>query len=268
VILRGVLPPPSAAESAEPARWVQARYVWSGHWVTREVGIDFEAYVRVFHPYGEGDDAKTWAEVAAAHDKVMHPGALWEEITADGPWDPEAEYNPNHNGGVDLHGDLRQPLLRVVCEVLRRHTATPEDCYFAVWSGWGWDHTATLTFRKADADDPPTQPPENPDPAVRLDPSAPRFGVIGRDFHLYRGQIEQATQIGGGDYYPSSGFLWQQSPTLMWPRDHAWCLSTELDAEYTVIGGSHALADDLVNTPGIEAVAVSPTADPVTDINQ
>lgn len=260
--------PPAAADSAGPARWVQARYVWGGPWVTREVGTGFQAYIRVFHPYLQGDNARTWAEVAAAHGKVMHPVALWEEITADGPWDPDRDYNPNRNGAVDLQGDLPQPVLGVVCDVLGRHTATPDDCYFAVWDGWGWDHSVTLTFTRPDADDLPTERVEEPDPGVRLDPNAPRFGVRGRDFLLYRGKVEQATQIGGGDYYPSSGFLMRQSPTLMWPADHAWCLSTELDAEYTIIGGTQALADDLVNTPGIEAALVSPTADPVTDINQ
>lgn len=267
VILRDVLPPPVAAESAEPAGWAQARYEWGGPWVTREVGLGFEAYVRVLHPYGEGEDAETWAEVAAAHGKVMHPAAHWDEITADGPWNPRSGYDANRNGGVYLEGNLPQPILRAVCDVLRRHTATPDVCFFAVWDGWGWDTAVTVTATRADTGAPPTEVP-HPDPAVRLDPNAPRFSVPARDFLLYQGKVEQAIRIGGGDYYPGSGFFWEQSPTLMWPADHAWYLSTEVDAEYTVIGCTRAAAEDLVSASGIEATIVSPDAPAVSDINQ
>jgi hypothetical protein len=159
VILRDVLPPPVAAESAEPAGWAQARYEWGGPWVTREVGLGFEAYVRVLHPYGEGEDAETWAEVAAAHGKVMHPAAHWDEITADGPWNPRSGYDANRNGGVYLEGYLPQPILRAVCDVLRRHTATPDVCFFAVWDGWGWDTAVTVTATRADTGAPPTEVP-------------------------------------------------------------------------------------------------------------
>jgi len=44
----------------------------------------------------------------------------------------------HRNDGASLTGELSQPVLRAVCEVLRNHTATPEECWFAVWEGWGW----------------------------------------------------------------------------------------------------------------------------------
>lgn len=259
-----MLPPPEAAPSAAPADWIRQRYQWGGPWVIREVGPGFERYVRVFHPYGDGNDARTWLEVAAEHGKTMHPAANWDEITTDGPWDPGIDPDANANGAAYLQGNLPRPVLAAVCGVLRRHTATPEDCYFAVWGGWGWDHMATVTSVR---DGEPPAAPRAPS-SVRLDPGAPRFGVIGRDFLLYHGVVEQALDIGGGDYYEGQGFLFEQSPTLMWPADHAWCLSTELDAEYTIIGGTHALADDLLTTAGVEALIVAPDEPPVSPINQ
>ena len=247
VLDTGVVLPPFAAPSAEPADWICERYQWGGPWVTGEVGPGFEAYLRVFHPYGEEDEALTWSEVAAEHGKTMHPAAHWVEITTAGPWDPTIRGDRNGNGGVYLEGDLPRPVLAAVCRVLRRHTTTPDTCYFGVWDGWGWTS----------------------DSPVRLDPDAPRFSVPARDFLLYYGVIEQALQIGGGDYYhEGQGFDRKQSPTLMWPADHAWCLSTEIDAEYTVIGCSDACAAELLDTPGIEAMAVAPDEPLVSPINQ
>jgi hypothetical protein len=80
--------------------------------------------------------------------------------------------------------------------------------------------------------------------------------------------VEQARCIGGGGYHPSGGFVSKQSPTLMWPADHAWCLSTEIDAEYTVIGCTRAAAADLVGAPGVEAALVDPNTPAISEINQ
>lgn len=248
-----MLSPPRAAGSAEPARWAQERYDWGGPWLTSEVGLGFQAYLRVFHPFGEGDRAQTWAAVAAAHRKVMHPAAHWDEITADGPWDPQLQSDPNRNGGVYLQGDLPQRILRTVCRVLRRHTTTPDDCFFAVWDGWGWDTAASMIATRNDVGEL-AHDVVDLGAGMRLDPDAPRFSVRARDFLLYEGKVEQATQIGGGDYSPGSGFFWKQSPTLMWPADHAWYLATEVDAEYTVIGCTHSAAEALTSA-AVAAVA-------------
>lgn len=261
-----VLLPPLPAASADGARWIQQRYVFGQPGYRGEVGPDFEAYVRIFHPHGEGPDAETWAEVAASNGKVMHLAAHWDEITADGPWHPTRQYDWNSNDALYLQGNVPLPLLKTVCGVLRRHTATPNDCFFAVWDGWGWDTGVSLTFT-SDNSTSPTATPE-PDPTYEMDRNAPRFSVPARDFLLYHGRIEQAASIGGGNYYPESGFLWEQSPTLMWPADHAWCLSTEIDDEYTVIGCASAAAQALVDTAGIEAAPISSDTPHISQVNQ
>ncbi|SEB49745.1 hypothetical protein SAMN04489806_0863 [Paramicrobacterium humi] len=54
---------------------------------------------------------------------------------------------------------------------------------------------------------------------------------------------------------------WPQSPSLLWPDDHAWLLATEIDFDSTLVGGSTALIRELVQTPGIEALPLRPDAD-------
>ena len=231
--------------------------------MTREVGVGFEAYVRVLHPYGKGDESQSWAHTAALHGKTMHPAVSWAEITTHGPWTPDERYHGNDNGGVYLEGNLPRPVLTAACRRLREHTTTPEQCFFAVWDGWGWDGGVTVTFASTDG----VPPPPAMQSTVRLDPDAPRFSVPHRDFLLYAGVIEQALEIGGGDFYPVSGFFCEQSPTWRWPADHAWCLSTELDAEYTIVGGSAALARQLLIDDDIEALVVAPDEPSTSNIN-
>lgn len=260
-----MLAPPDPAGSPAPADWIRERYRWDGTWAAFGVGTGFEAYVRVFHPYDGAHGSQTWAQVAAEHGKIMHASADWDEITTDAPWDPTAPQGPHRNSGGHIVGNLPRPALRIVCEVLRQHTSTPDECYFAVWEGWGWDTATRLTLR-SDVGEPSPPPPRLL--PIRLDSDAPRFDVLHRSFLLYRGATEQALEIGGGDYRENLGFFWEQSPTLMWPADHAWCLSTEIDSAYTVIGGGAALARDLVAAEGVEALTIEPDAPLVSTINQ
>jgi hypothetical protein len=39
---------------------------------------------------------------------------------------------------------------------------------------------------------------------------------------------------------------------LFWPRDHAWCVATEIDLFCTLVAGSNELAESLLASPGLE----------------
>jgi len=84
----------------------------------------------------------------------------------------------------------------------------------------------------------------------------PRVYLPGRDYLLFEGLLEGATDFG---WYLTRDHFVPQSPNLFWPEDHAWCIASEIDLYCTLVGGPHAL---LAN-PALEAWRVFPD-DPVT----
>ena len=49
---------------------------------------------------------------------------------------------------------------------------------------------------------------------------------------------------------------WAESPSLIWPADREWFMVTEIDFDSTLIACSRACADELLNTPGVEAFEI------------
>lgn len=98
------------------------------------VGAGFDAYARILHPVGDGPDAPRWADVAAENHCAMRPTVQWEHVTGVGR--SEGRGYP----GAPQIGTLNRTALRVLCDLLARHTSTPDQCWFAVWDGWGWQH--------------------------------------------------------------------------------------------------------------------------------
>jgi hypothetical protein len=52
-----------------------------------------------------------------------------------------------------------------------------------------------------------------------------------------------------------------QSPSIIWPDDHAWVLATEIDFDSTLVAGSAALIRELVQAPGLEVLPIRPGDD-------
>jgi len=182
----------------------------------------FEAYCRVFHPFrGRSDDrpTRTWAEVAAENGRVVHaemqPHMVFRPVGAKRPkgWD--------HTTDNELDwGTCPPAVLGALVDVLGRHTATPERCWFCVWEGVGFLDFAGVRER------------------VRLP---------NRDYLLYNGPIELATT-------PLDD-TWTYSPNLWWPDDRAWIVATEVDFAWTYVGGTSSLVGELLEDPRIEALA-------------
>jgi hypothetical protein len=109
----------------------------------------------------------------------------------------------------------------VLAEVLGRHTATPDRCWFSVWDSWG-----DLEFPSA---------------------NIPTFHLPNRDYFLFAGPVTAATlslgiSIGTG------------RPTCGGPTTGAWCVATEVDFDTTYVGGSEACIAVLLATEGLEAL--------------
>lgn len=50
----------------------------------------------------------------------------------------------------------------------------------------------------------------------------------------------------------------EQSPSMWWPEDRTWFVSTDVDAYSTYVGGSAACIDAVLGCPALETMAVDP----------
>ena len=221
-------PAPRPAESAAPADWVIPRIAtFDEHWVTATAGTGWPAYARVFHPLDIGPDAPRWADVAAVYGFELHGWSQWDLINGH----PAVGWQTGRSSPGDPRvGHLETAVLASLCGTLARFTATPDDCFFGVWEGYGWEVAEVLG-------------------------PAPVFALPGRSYLLLRGPLAAATSIG---YWPRPDWFLAQSPTLMWPDDHAWLVATEIDNDSTLIGGSAEVIAAVLANPDLEARSVSP----------
>ena len=64
-----------------------------------------------------------------------------------------------------------------------------------------------------------------------------------------------------GRLHDLPGFLGQRevtSPTCWWPATHAWCVSTDWDLPFTVMGGSESLIARVLDSSEVEGFSVAP----------
>lgn len=189
----------------------------------------FVAYARVLHPayrFEDLDDVEVrWAAVAAHNGRRAHPRMQWAAVT--GSWEYVADADqPELWNDSPAEGHLPADVALRLAAVLARHTTTPADCWFGVWSGFG--------FIRADA---------------------PPLEVGDRAFWLVRGPVELAAENMADDPAEQSAGLW-------WPADRAWCVVTDVDLMSTYVGGSAAAIAELLAADGVEAVPAAP-GDPV-----
>jgi hypothetical protein len=189
----------------------------------------FAAYGRVLHPavrYAGDDDVDVrWAEVAEENGTVAHPLMQWPAIT--GGWEFVAEEDqPPLWDDSPAEGHLPSAAAVRVAAVLRRHTRTPDDCWFGLWQGW-----------------------------TGARPGAPLLRLPGNEHLLVRGPVELAAANLAAE--PA-----EQSANLWWPADRAWCVATDVDLMSTYVGGSAACLAELGTTDGLEVLPAQPD-DPV-----
>jgi hypothetical protein len=84
--------------------------------------------------------------------------------------------------------------------------------------------------------------------------NAPRVHLPGRDYLLFEGPLQAATEF--------ARFV-SQSPNLFWPDDHAWCVASEIDLFCTLVAGSDVLIEGLIADSRLEAWRVF-ADDPIT----
>jgi hypothetical protein len=262
VFLYGVAVPLEYVKDLTPAKWIAERL----HPFAQDAGSiippGFDAYARIFHPairrVGDAVLPVSWREIADANLRVHHPemqfGALVTRVgTSASLYDRAPQ--PGLFDGWPQIGSLPLDLARALVGVLREHTRTPEHCWFAAWEGWGDPVLATW---HGSTDSPPP-----PLPAVIQKPRTPTFKVPGRGYYIARGPLSAALET---VYGVTSHYL---SASIWWPEDRAWCVATEVDFDWTYVGGSNECIAAVLADPNLEALpsrlsdGVSYASDPI-----
>lgn len=118
---------------------------------------------------------------------------------------------------------------RHALHVLGAHTATPDDCLFAVWDGYSDIHL----------------------------PDGPMLtGLPYRHFALLRGPLRAIDTFAAdfGDGFPVA------PPAYVWPADQSWCFTSDVDPHFAGIGASPTAVAALLATPGLDVVPADPDA--------
>ena len=162
-----------------------------------------------------------------------------------------------------IEGHLPEDELAALVDVLARHTSTPDQCFHALWDGYGeilgGDAVGFLSFAAGPAAWPGrifTKPKPTPPPPPAFAPEVmdgPRLQVARTRPSALRRPGRDAGQWGAASF--GHGIPRDiNSPNVLWPADHAWCVATDIDTTWTGVGGSAALADDLLADSRLEVV--------------
>ncbi len=239
---------------SDPAGWLEQ--VEPDRLVGEAVPDIFEAYVRVLHPAGFEDRAGsrpiTWGAVAASNGRDVHAESPWESIA-------EPAVTAESSGASiwnrkPVEGSLSPETAGVLDRVLANHTTTPDVVWLCAWNGWaglrwvtpGREVGLLATGRRRKrawwGDSPKTE--RSPLPTVQL---------LGRKYVLLCGSMSDVGQSA------VDRPAWQ-SPSLWWPDDRSWFVSTPIDGRSTYVGGSEACVDALLRCEGVEALAIQASA--------
>ncbi|MFD1504504.1 hypothetical protein FE374_05500 [Georgenia yuyongxinii] len=232
-----------------PAAWLTDRLTGGWGRVTGVAPDGYPAYARVLHPVArdDGDGYSTWADVARLTGRRVHPTVQWHALI--GADDPYAHDSELWQGGEPPEGNLPLPALEALVDLLATHTAAPDDCYFAMWEGWGSHNGASTRLTLTDGG---TSAVEQ---LPALYPPAQPLELPGREYRVFRGPLDAMTELAR---YDGARVPWTQSPSLFWPADHAWCVATEVDFDSTLVAGTAETIGAVLAAPDLEALTILP----------
>jgi hypothetical protein len=243
---------PAWSDACEEADWIGERLApFNSYQVTSILPGGFDAYARILHPAEDpatGDRLVRWAEVAAWSGMPLRRDAQFHSVAL--PLTRPGENAP-WSGQGPRPGTLWPADAAVLAEVLRAWTGTPEQCWFCLWDGYGWDNIHLMT----PVGESPVRLPDPIPPPVRR---GSRVHLPNRDYLLYAGPVEAVLETAGlaGD---------EQTANLWWPADHAWCVASEIDLAWTYVAGPAGLIERLVADERLETLPAGPE-DPLTRV--
>jgi hypothetical protein len=136
---------------------------------------------------------------------------------------------------------LSQDDLRLLVNVLRRHTATPDDCFFGQWTVWGYLPRPTRTWTFADGIAYAREPEPRVEQTDLRALDEPLHLATDYTYRLFSGPLDAAQMVG---HWPNEHLFDAHAPDLIWPQDRAWCVRRDGDSD-TIVAGSPTLIHDL-----------------------
>lgn len=143
--------------------------------------------------------------------------------------DPTSPGEKEPSLGVD--GPVEYRLLRIAVSVLREHTHTTDDAYFCMWDGWG---TAPVLH------------------------GLPRVAVQERSFFLFRGALSDFDDWNSPRMAGIPAGFAVPPPAFIWPADHAWCVSLDVDSHYAGIGATPEAIAQLIAHRSLDVILANP----------
>lgn len=257
----------SAADTS-PADWVTLRVGPFGSGVGSLVPHGFDAYARILHPALDAEHRPArWQTIAERSGRRIHPLVQFYRLMT-----PQAGAGegPAPYVAPPPDGNLPQPTLAALCQILASHTTTADRCLFCLWEGWGWvqGRPAVAAMWRLDRGEPWPEGAARPigrlhglhrrTRTAAVTPTGPRVRLPERNYLLFEGPLDAASEMG---WWPTEQLFDPQSPNLFWPADHAWCVATEIDLDSTYVGGSTELIADLLADDRLEALPAEMTDD-------
>lgn len=175
--------------------------------------------------------------------------------------DPDYPGQSENDAYRDQHTIDQLPTL---FELLAAHTSTPSDCYFCVWDGFGTTEGgdgAIILRDEHGAAARIDRPGFHPGLEPRSGPSAfeaSKVVVPNRAFFLFRGPLEEIGNWDTAAMWPGHPRLDQADPAFVWPSDHAWCVSHDVDPHWAGVGAGTSVIERLAADPRLDLVPANP----------
>jgi hypothetical protein len=152
-----------------------------------------------------------------------------------------------------------------------KHTTTADEVTAALWEGWGitsgttW-FVASVLDSETDSEEGRTIQPLRPrvdDRLLQLLSQGPFLELPGRRYVLLS---TSTTELTDPAWPLRAGMGWAEKlpgpmPQLIWPADHAWAITPEIDFDSTLVGGAYNFINEIMNDPAMEAVRVEESTD-------
>lgn len=188
----------------------------------------------------------------------------WDKLVGFGPtglpayarlrFIPDPEHPGQSENAVELGPEhpSEAELLRSVHHTLARYTRTPDDCYFCLWDGWYPDLYGTGTAGAG-----------HQGPAFsRSLLDVPKVVVPNRAFYLFRGPLSDFGDWSEAEDFPGHTPLHMPNPAFVWPADHAWCVTNDVDPHWADIGAQASAIDQLIADARLDVVHADPDEQP------
>lgn len=172
--------------------------------------------------------------------------------------------DPEYSGQQDSDAAQTSPdhdQLTILLAQLADRTTTPDDCYFCLWDGWG-SFTVPLSWNETAVDLDPFAVPATSSrsgftwaPATKPPDPRPKINLPNRSYYLFHGPLSDLGDWGVGE----RGF---PEPVFVWPSDHAWCVTKDVDPHWAGIAADQATVNAIIDHGDLDIVPADPAERP------